>query len=35
MAKIAVVCLECGKKFVTARELPECPKCHGTDIEVR
>lgn len=32
--KIKVICLECGKKF--ARTNPdECPKCGGSDLEVR
>lgn len=34
-SKIKVECLECGKKFSTASSLPSCPKCHGSDIEVR
>jgi DNA polymerase II large subunit len=32
--KIAVECLECGKKFSTASMLPSCPKCGGSDIEL-
>jgi Zn finger protein HypA/HybF involved in hydrogenase expression len=33
---IKVVCLECDKKFTTTKNaLPECPKCGGTDIDVR
>jgi hypothetical protein len=31
--RISVVCQECGKKFKTAKVCPECPKCHGVDIE--
>lgn len=34
-AKFPVVCLECGKKFTTASTLPSCPKCGGSDIDVR
>ena len=30
-----VVCNECRKKFTTSSMDPECPNCHGTDIEVR
>ena len=33
--KIPVVCMECDKKFQTTKDIPECPKCGGTDIEVR
>ena len=32
---IAVECLECGRKFKTRSLDPECPKCHGVDIDVR
>ena len=32
---ILVQCLECGKKFTTTKEIPECPRCHGVDIDVR
>lgn len=28
-----VVCLECGKKFLTASSLPHCPRCNSADIE--
>jgi len=34
-AAIKVECLECGKKFSTRSTLPECPRCHGVDIDVR
>jgi Zn finger protein HypA/HybF involved in hydrogenase expression len=34
-ARIKVVCLECGKKFQVRVYANECPKCGGTDIEVR
>lgn len=34
-ARIPVVCMECGKKFQTAKTIPECPKCGGVDIEPR
>lgn len=30
-----VECLECGCKFSTRSMLPECPKCGGSDIELR
>lgn len=30
-----VVCLECGKQFSTKSMAPSCPKCGGSDIEVR
>jgi Zn finger protein HypA/HybF involved in hydrogenase expression len=34
--RILVECLECGKKFaVGPMASPECPRCHGTDIDVR
>jgi Zn finger protein HypA/HybF involved in hydrogenase expression len=33
--RLKVVCNECGKKFSTARDIPECPRCHGTDVEPR
>lgn len=33
--RIPVVCMECDKKFSTAKIIPECPKCGGSDIEVR
>jgi hypothetical protein len=32
---IPVECMECGKKFRTRSTCPECPRCHGVDIEVR
>jgi len=34
-APIKVVCMECGKKFSTRAALPSCPKCNGSDVEVR
>jgi len=34
--KIGVVCLECGKRWkVGPNASPECPKCGGTDFDVR
>jgi Zn finger protein HypA/HybF involved in hydrogenase expression len=33
--RFPVVCLECGKKFLTARVIPECPRCGGVDVELR
>ncbi len=35
--RIKVQCLECGKKFAVSGTnlIPECPKCHGVDIDVR
>jgi Zn finger protein HypA/HybF involved in hydrogenase expression len=33
--KIAVVCMECAKKFKTANLCPVCPKCNSSDIEPR
>lgn len=33
--KFPVVCLECEHKFKTSSNLPTCPKCGGSDIEVR
>lgn len=34
--RIKVICLECGKKFSCGPNSdPECPKCHGVDIDVR
>jgi rRNA maturation endonuclease Nob1 len=35
MAKIKVICLECGKKFQVVASTNECPRCGGTDIDVR
>lgn len=32
---VKVQCMECGKKFSTRKFLPECPKCGGSDIDVR
>jgi len=33
--RIAVVCVECGKKFKTPpSSCPVCPKCNSSDIEV-
>lgn len=34
--KIALECLECGKKFKRARPngCTECPKCGSTDIDL-
>lgn len=29
-----VVCVECNKKFSTTKSIPECPRCHGTDVEL-
>lgn len=34
-ARIPVICMDCSKKFQTTKDIPECPKCGGTDIEVR
>jgi Zn finger protein HypA/HybF involved in hydrogenase expression len=34
-AKIKVECLECGKKFQTTKTTPSCPRCGGSDIDVR
>lgn len=31
--RFPVRCLECGKRFMTASMVPECPKCGGSDIE--
>ena len=33
--RIKVECLECGKKFQTRSVIPECPRCHGVDVDVR
>ena len=32
---ILVECLECGKKFSTRSMIPTCPRCGGSDIDVR
>lgn len=32
---VAVECMECGKKFKTKKLIPSCPKCGGSDIDVR
>lgn len=29
-----VACLECQKKFRTTKDIPECPRCGGSDIEL-
>lgn len=31
--RILVMCLECGKRFSTAKMVPSCPKCGGSDVE--
>ena len=33
--RIKVECLECERKFTTSSMVPSCPKCGGSDIEVR
>lgn len=33
--RLQVVCLECGKKFTVVKYADECPKCGGSDIDVR
>ena len=33
--RLPVVCAECGKKWWTTNPGPECPRCGGTDIELR
>jgi hypothetical protein len=33
--KFKVECLECGRKFKTTSMFPSCPKCGGSDIDVR
>ena len=30
-----VECMECGRRVKTRSYIPECPKCGGSDIEVR
>lgn len=32
-ARFRVRCMECDKRFMTARMLPECPACNSGDIE--
>jgi|21_taG_2_1085346.scaffolds.fasta_scaffold94145_2 Zn finger protein HypA/HybF involved in hydrogenase expression len=32
--KFKVICLECEKRFKTSSYLPECPNCHGSDIDL-
>lgn len=32
--RIKVECLECGKTWWTSNTLPECPRCHGTDVDL-
>lgn len=32
--KFAVECMECGRKFKTSGNDPECPKCGGVDIDL-
>jgi PHP family Zn ribbon phosphoesterase len=36
MAKMAVTCNECGKKFKVSpsNSDPRCPKCGGVDVDV-
>lgn len=31
--RIKVVCMECGKKFLTANPIPQCARCNSVDIE--
>jgi len=33
--RFPVECLECGRKFSTSSMLPSCPRCGGSDIDVR
>lgn len=33
--RLPLVCAECGKKFWSTNPGPECPRCGGTDIELR
>src|SRR5262245_53433467 len=33
-SRVGVKCQECGKRFKTASSIPECPRCHGVDVEV-
>lgn len=33
--RLALECLECGKKFASSKADPSCPKCGGSDVEVR
>lgn len=33
--RVKIVCLECGEKFATTNLCPSCPKCGGSDIDVR
>lgn len=33
--KIQVQCLECEKIFKTSSMLPNCPKCGGSDIDIK
>jgi Zn finger protein HypA/HybF involved in hydrogenase expression len=32
--RLKVVCLECRHRFQTTNDLPECPRCGGTDIDL-
>lgn len=32
---ILVRCLECGRGFSTRSNIPECPKCGGSDVELQ
>jgi hypothetical protein len=33
-SRFAVQCMECGKRFKTAKMDPKCPKCGGYDIDL-
>jgi len=33
--KIQVECMECCRTFQTSSMLPSCPKCGGSDIDIR
>lgn len=33
--RMRLVCLECSTKFKSANQIPECPGCGGTDVELQ
>jgi Zn finger protein HypA/HybF involved in hydrogenase expression len=32
--RLRVQCQECGKTWATTNPGPECPRCHGTDVDL-
>ena len=34
VTRLKLQCNECGKRFLTAKEIPYCPKCGGADVDL-